>query len=115
MHLPQTTGEDAVAVLGAGHGGMAMAAHLALTGHRVNLFSRGAERLCGVRHYVSRYMFNNPPETSAEMDIAKMLSKNEMIESLSGGDFFVFRQVRAGLAHFSSNPFFARGSSPPRQ
>ncbi len=115
MHRPHTTGEDAVAVFGAGHGGKVMAAHLALTGHRVNLFNRGAERLWGVRHYVSRYMFNNPPGTSAEMDIAKMLAKNDMIESLSGGDFSVFRQVRAGLAHFSSNPFFARGSSPPRQ
>jgi methylmalonyl-CoA mutase cobalamin-binding subunit len=33
----------------------------------------------GVRHYVSQYMFNNPPGTSAEMDIAKMLAKDEMI------------------------------------
>jgi opine dehydrogenase len=38
-----------VAVLGAGHGGMAMAAHLALMGHKVNLFNRGEERLWGVR------------------------------------------------------------------
>ena len=29
----------------------------------------------GVRHYVSQYMFNNPPGTSAEMDIAKCLPK----------------------------------------
>ncbi len=38
-----------VAVLGAGHGGMAMAAHMALMGHKVNLFNRGKERLWGVR------------------------------------------------------------------
>lgn len=38
-----------VAVLGAGHGGMAMAAHLALMGHEVNLFNRGEERLWGVK------------------------------------------------------------------
>ncbi len=63
----------------------------------------------GVRHYVSQYMFNNPPGTSAEMDIAKMLAKNEMIEELTDGSFQVFRQVRAGLAHFSSNPSFAQG------
>jgi opine dehydrogenase len=37
-----------VAVLGAGNGGMAMAAHLALLGHEVNLFNRGEERLWGV-------------------------------------------------------------------
>ncbi len=37
-----------IAVLGAGHGGMAMAGHLALMGHKVNLFNRGEERLWGV-------------------------------------------------------------------
>jgi hypothetical protein len=63
----------------------------------------------GVRHYVSQYMFNNPPGTSAEMDIAKMLAKNEMIEELSDESFTVFREVRAGLAHFSSCPSFAQG------
>ncbi len=63
----------------------------------------------GVKHYVSQYMFNNPPGTSAEMDIAKMLAKNEMIEELSDDSFTVFRQVRAGLAHFSSCPSFAQG------
>lgn len=63
----------------------------------------------GVRHYVSQYMFNNPPGTTAEMDIAKMLAKNELIEELDDGSFTVFRQVRAGLAHFSSNPSIAQG------
>ncbi len=63
----------------------------------------------GVRHYVSQYMFNNPPGTSAEMDIAKMLAKNELIEELSDDTFSVFREVRAGLAHFSSDPSFAQG------
>jgi hypothetical protein len=38
-----------------------------------------------------------------------MLAKNEMIESLSGDEFTVYRQVRAGLAHFSSKPWFAKG------
>ncbi len=66
-------------------------------------------RRAGVRHYVSQYMFNNPPGTSAEMDIAKMLAKNEMIESLAGDEFTVYRQVRAGLAHFASKPCFAKG------
>lgn len=63
----------------------------------------------GVRHYVSQYMFNNPPGTWPAMDIAKMLAKNEMIETLAGDDFTVYREVRAGLAHFSSNPLFAKG------
>jgi opine dehydrogenase len=38
-----------IAVLGAGHGGLAMAGHLALMGHKVNLFNRGEERLWGVK------------------------------------------------------------------
>jgi len=63
----------------------------------------------GVNNYVSQYMFNNPPGTSAEMDIAKMLAKNELIEGLSDDTFKIFREVRAGLAHFSSNPSFAQG------
>ncbi len=37
-----------IAVLGAGHGGLAMAGHLALMGYEVNLFNRGADRLWGV-------------------------------------------------------------------
>ncbi|NSW93352.1 MAG: methionine synthase [Bacteroidales bacterium] len=63
----------------------------------------------GVTHYVSQYMFNNPPGTTAEMDIAKMLAKNELIEELCDKKFTVFREVRAGLAHFSSCPSFAQG------
>lgn len=38
-----------IAVLGAGHGGMAMAGHLALMGYEVNLYNRGEERLWGVK------------------------------------------------------------------
>jgi methylmalonyl-CoA mutase cobalamin-binding subunit len=63
----------------------------------------------GVRHYVSQYMFNNPPATSPEMDIAKMLAKNDLIEELTDDSFSVFRQVRAGLAHFSPTPSVAQG------
>jgi hypothetical protein len=63
----------------------------------------------GVRHYVSQYMFNNPPLTTAEMDIAKMLAKNELIDTLADHTFIVYREVRAGLAHFSSEPSFAQG------
>ncbi|MFN8135551.1 MAG: NAD(P)-binding domain-containing protein [Bacteroidales bacterium] len=38
-----------IAVLGAGHGGMAMAGHLAMMGFEVNLFNRGEERLWEVK------------------------------------------------------------------
>lgn len=66
-------------------------------------------RKAGVKHYVSQYMFNNPPGTWPSMDLAKMLAKNEMIERLAADDFTVIRQVRAGLANFSSNQSFAKG------
>ncbi len=38
-----------VAVIGAGHGGLAMAGHLSIMGCHVQLFNRGEERLWGVR------------------------------------------------------------------
>jgi len=63
----------------------------------------------GVKYYVSQYMFNTPPGTTAEMDIAKMLAKNDLIEELSDESFTAFRQVRAGLAHFSPVASIAMG------
>ncbi|MCU0287643.1 MAG: cobalamin B12-binding domain-containing protein, partial [Acidobacteria bacterium] len=63
----------------------------------------------GVRHYVSQYMFNTPPGTSPRMDIAKMLAKNELIESIQDQTFTSYREVRAGIAHFSAHPDTAKG------
>jgi len=51
----------------------------------------------GVRTYVSQYMFNTPPETSFAMDLAKMLAKIELIESLHDRTFESIRETRAGL------------------
>jgi len=39
---------DTVAVLGAGHGGLALASHLALQGHRVALWNRSPQRLAPI-------------------------------------------------------------------
>lgn len=83
-------------------------AHDALAVTMAFLAAYNAKKM-GVRHYVSQYMFNNPPGTSAGMDIAKMMAKNEMIMELSDSDFTVFREVRAGLSHFSADPSFAQG------
>lgn len=63
----------------------------------------------GVKNYVAQFMFNTPPGTLASMDIAKMLAKLELISELEDSNFKVYRQVRAGLAHFSSNPNIAKG------
>ena len=66
-------------------------------------------RAMGVKHYIAQYMFNSPPTTYGNMDLAKMLAKREMIESLHGEDFASMRQVRAGLLHFSPVLRVAKG------
>lgn len=47
--LFETLEKPVIAVLGAGHGGLAMAGHLALMGFEVKLYNRGEERLWGVK------------------------------------------------------------------
>jgi methylmalonyl-CoA mutase cobalamin-binding subunit len=63
----------------------------------------------GVRHYISQYMFNTPPGISMPMDLAKMLAKIELIESLHNDKFISFRQVRAGLYSFPTDLDSAKG------
>ena len=64
---------------------------------------------CGVKHYVSQYMFNTPPGTTPRMDLAKMLAKQELIHSLEDEHFTVYNQVRAGLASLSPHGNIAKG------
>jgi hypothetical protein len=66
-------------------------------------------RAMGVKHYIAQYMFNSPPSTYGNMDLAKMLAKRELIERLHGDDFISMRQVRAGLLHFSPDLRVAKG------
>ena len=68
-------------------------------------------RKMGVRNYVSQYMFNTPPGTTPQMDIAKMMAKNDMINTLKNENFDVFREVRAGIAHFSGDAHKAKGQA----
>ena len=63
----------------------------------------------GVKKYVAQFMFNTPPGTSPQMDLAKMMAKNELIEELKDSNFDFFREVRAGIAHFFPDPFIAKG------
>lgn len=51
----------------------------------------------GVKNYVAQYMFNTPAQISFTMDLAKMLAKVEMIESLHDDSFTSFRETRSGL------------------
>ena len=66
-------------------------------------------RAVGVEHYIAQYMFNSPPTTHANMDLAKMLAKRELIEGLHNDNFVSMRQVRAGLLHFSPDLQMAKG------
>ena len=66
-------------------------------------------RAMGVKQYIAQYMFNSPPTTFGNMDLAKMLAKREMIEGLHNDDFVSMRQVRAGLLHFSPDMQVAKG------
>jgi hypothetical protein len=83
-------------------------AHDSLAVTMAFLAAYNAKKL-GVHYYVSQFMLNTPPSTSVEMDLAKMLAKKELIEELEDEHFTMYREVRAGLSHFSSNPSIAKG------
>ncbi|HYE84576.1 MAG TPA: methionine synthase [Clostridia bacterium] len=63
----------------------------------------------GVKEYIAQYMFNVPPAMHHKMDLAKMLAKVELIESLHEDGFRSYRQVRAGLASLSADLDVAKG------
>ncbi len=54
-------------------------------------------KAAGVDTYIAQYMLNTPLGTSPSMDIAKMLAKIELVESLHDDSFITLRQVRSGL------------------
>jgi methylmalonyl-CoA mutase cobalamin-binding subunit len=66
-------------------------------------------KAAGVSHYIAQYMMNTPPTVTPAMDIAKMLAKIELIESLHDSTFTSYRQVRAGLLHLSPRECVAKG------
>jgi len=63
----------------------------------------------GVKHYIQQYMFNNPPGISPRMDLAKMLAKIELVESIHDKDFIPYRMVRAGLESMPNDFDEAKG------
>jgi hypothetical protein len=66
-------------------------------------------RAAGVQDYVQQLMFNNPPNTSPVMDLGKMLAKLELVESLQGSRFRVWRETRGGLTSYPPDPSVACG------
>ncbi|TFG14224.1 MAG: methionine synthase [Promethearchaeota archaeon] len=63
----------------------------------------------GVKHYIAQYMFNTPPSCSFDMDLAKILAKDELLNTLKDENFQVIKQVRTGLASFPLNLDKAKG------
>ena len=66
-------------------------------------------KAAGVRHYVSQYMLNTPLGTSPKMDLAKMLAKIELVESLHDHSFTSIRQVRPGLFSYPPDLDMGKG------
>jgi len=63
----------------------------------------------GVKHFISQCMFNTPPSSSLNMDLAKILAKNELLHTLIDKNFSVIKQVRTGLASFPLDLDKAKG------
>ncbi|MFX1267202.1 MAG: methionine synthase [Promethearchaeota archaeon] len=63
----------------------------------------------GVKHFIAQYMFNTPPSSSFDMDLAKILAKDELLHTLIDQNFSVIRQVRTGLASFPLDLDKAKG------
>ena len=64
-------------------------------------------KMMGVKVYISQYMFNTPRETSFIMDLAKMMAKVELVESLHDDNFKTLRETRSGLYSYPTD--FNRG------
>lgn len=67
-----------------------------------------AKRL-GVKDYVQQFMLETPNGLSPRGDIAKMLAKRELVESLSDENFRIYRMVRTGLMSVPADPYAAMG------
>lgn len=83
-------------------------AHDSLAVATASLAAYNAKKM-GVKKYVAQFMFNTPPGTSPQMDLAKMMAKNELIEELVDENFTFYREVRSGIAHFAPEPNIAKG------
>jgi methylmalonyl-CoA mutase cobalamin-binding subunit len=62
----------------------------------------------GVRDYIAQLMFNSPPGLSDAMDLAKMLASVDLIASLAGPHFRIWRQTRTGLLSYPLDADAAR-------
>ncbi|TFF96994.1 MAG: methionine synthase [Promethearchaeota archaeon] len=63
----------------------------------------------GVKYFIAQYMFNTPASSSFDMDLAKILAKNELLQTLKDDKFDIIKQVRTGLASLPLNLQKAKG------
>ena len=63
----------------------------------------------GVKNFIAQFMFNTPPSSSFDMDLAKILAKDELLQTLTDENFSIIRQVRTGLASFPFDLDKAKG------
>lgn len=63
----------------------------------------------GVKDFIAQYMFNTPPGSSFDMDLAKMMAKDELLQTLADDNFRIIKQVRTGLASFPLHLNKAKG------
>jgi hypothetical protein len=66
-------------------------------------------KIHGVSDFILQMMWNNPPQIPPYQDLAKMLAKLAIVDSLADDGFRVWREVRAGLASLSPKPNIAKG------
>ncbi|HPZ17594.1 MAG TPA: cobalamin-dependent protein [Fervidobacterium sp.] len=67
-----------------------------------------AKRL-GVREYVEQFMLETPSGISPRADLAKMIAKRELVESLEDENFVVYRMTRTGLMSMPADQYSAMG------
>ncbi|WP_448375387.1 cobalamin-dependent protein [Fervidobacterium sp.] len=67
-----------------------------------------AKRL-GVKEYIRQFMLETPSGISPRADIAKMIAKRELVESLAGKNFTVYRMIRTGLMSMPASMDAAKG------
>jgi len=67
-----------------------------------------AKRL-SVREYVEQFMLETPSGISPRADLAKMIAKRELVESLEDENFVVYRMTRTGLMSMPADQYSAMG------
>ncbi|MEJ5229235.1 MAG: cobalamin-dependent protein [Pseudothermotoga sp.] len=68
-----------------------------------------AAKKLGVKDYVQQIMLETPSGLSVRGDLAKMLAKVELVESLKDENFAVYRMIRTGLMSVPADPHAAMG------